>query len=142
MPQRTVLAEINTNRALNHKLLPPSRQRIYGRLLGRQSIAEIAEDKLLKKTTVKTTIYWATTRAKGQSAPRKGRPKSYSPKDERCVIWHARRKPKCTYSDLRTDTSLTLSNNTLRKLLRNNSILNWRSKKRPNLILAVARLRL
>jgi len=50
--------------------------------------------------------------------------------------------PKITYKDLRCITSLNFANKTLRTILCDHYIFDWRSKKRPELTEEHARIRL
>jgi hypothetical protein len=50
----------------------------------------------------------------GASAPRSGRPREWSKRDERKIIRIARLYPKYSYEQLRFEAGVTLSNTTLR----------------------------
>lgn len=141
-PQRPPLAEIDANRALRTELSDATKQRIYGRALAGQSGAEIARQEDLNPRTVTKAIRRTSQRQTTQNKARSGRPKIYTAQDARQVVRAARQNPKWTYQQLRTDIGLNLSSDTLRTILHDVGLINWRCKKRPYLTSHHARLRL
>ena len=133
MAQRTVLAEINANRRPNTQLQNSDKQRILGRFLAGQSYDEIAEEESLPQPTVKTTLRRATIRKSLDNKPRSGRPKKISERGRHLVIRYTREHPLCTYVELQRETRQDCSRDTLKRILHDIRILNWRAKKRPHL---------
>ena len=142
MAQRRVLAEINANRRPNTELSNSEKQRLVGRFLAEQSYVEIAEAESLSKSTVKSVLYRATTRQSLDNKQRSGRPKKISERGRNLVIRYAREHPLCTYTELQRETRQDCSQATLKRILHDNGILNWRAKKRPHLTAAHAAQRL
>jgi transposase len=71
--------------------------------------------------------------------PRSSRPKSYTPREERIILRFIRNNPKSVYKDIRRECAVKISTTTIKSILHNYGISNWRSKKRPFLTEAVAR---
>lgn len=142
MPQRRVLAEIPVNRQSNHELSPGSKRQLYGRALAGETQAEIARAERLPKSTVSTALKRASERQSCDIAPRQGRPRTWNDRDERRILYFARRNPKITYKALQKETSFEFHPHTFRTILKKHGILNWRAKKRPYLTEDHARQRL
>lgn len=96
----------------------------------------------MPKSTVQDTIFKASERTNQQSAPRSGRPRQYTARDERYLLRVVRENPKYTYRKLKDHTKLNFSRKTLWRILHRNGITNWRAKKRPFLTNEVAAKRL
>ena len=91
----------------------------------------ISETYKIPSSTIESTLALDSLRINGESLPRSGRPKTYDLRDERHIIRHVRLYPKCTYADVRRACAITLCDNTLRAILNDYGIANWRAKKRP-----------
>jgi hypothetical protein len=96
----------------------------------------------IPSSTIESTLSLDSLRIDGKSLPRSGRPKTYDIRDERHIIRHVRLYPKCTYADVRRACAITLCDNTLRAILKDYGIANWRAKKRPFLTEKHAAIRL
>ena len=142
MLQRRVLADILVNRRPNQELSPGSKRQLYGRALAGETYAEIAAAEQLPKTTVTTALRRTSNRLSFDPAPRSGRPRITNERNERRVLYFARRDAKFTYKDLKRETGLDLSRSTFRRILERHGIINWRCKRRPNLTEGHARKRL
>jgi hypothetical protein len=72
-------------------------------------------------------------RDEGFSQQRSGRPLEYTPADERNLARHVRLHPKDTYAQVIVACSLGIKKTTIKKILRQYGIVNWRARKRPSL---------
>jgi transposase len=133
MPCRVPLQELPVNRLPNQELSDGIKERLYGCALAGQGNTEIAEAEQLSINTVIHSIQRTRTRHTVVNEPRSGRPRKYSERDARSVIRFSRLHPKSTYNDLRRNTGLNLSTPTLRGILQDVGIINWRTKRRPHL---------
>ena len=78
----------------------------------------------------------------GHSKPRSGTPKSYSSAEERRILRYMRRFPKDTYTQVIEACSLSCKKNTVKKILKEYGIKNWKYKHRPYLTQKSANKRL
>lgn len=99
---------------------------IYGRALAGQTDAEIATAEQLPRSTIKHVIERIKQRNTATDDPHTGRHKTYDDCDARKI----------------NDTGLNLGSDTLRTILNDHDVINWRCKKRPSLTAHHARLRL
>ena len=65
----------------------------------------------------------------GHAAPRSGRPKKLSTRDERHILRIVRRDPKITYKELIRRSGVAVSDDTIYRLLKEEGIINWIAKK-------------
>lgn len=93
-------------------------------------------------STVADTILKASERENGHSLPRTGRPKSYTPAEERLVLRHARKFPKQTYAEVVKACGVTFKKDTVKRILKEHGIKNWKCKRRPFLTQKYAKARL
>lgn len=142
MPQRRILGEIDGNERSRKELLIETKIRIRGRYLVGQRAGEIAEDKDLLKRTINKRIHHFVKEGTYKNNLRSGRPRKYSDRDKRLVLRIIRNELALTYAELKKQTNLNLSHETLRRILTTNGITNWCAKMRPALTEAIARLRL
>ena len=140
MPQRRGLSNLSVNIPSRCELLPTTKGRIHGRSLAGQSSLRIEKHKTVPKSKIDHLLKRGEQRNTTANAPRTGRPRIYDARDERRVVCTVRLHPKITYEDLRRITSLNFANETLRTILRDHHIHNWRSKKRPALTEEHARI--
>jgi hypothetical protein len=82
-------------------------------------------------STVSDTINKEALRDDGHSLPRTGRPKAYSPAEERLVLRHVRKFPKDTYAEVIKACTVTFKKDTVKKILKEHGIKNWKCKRRP-----------
>jgi transposase len=90
-----------------------------------------------KSSTIRI-VQNALVRHTGDSKPRSGRPKKLSIRDERYILRIVRRDPKITYKNLAEKAGVSVSHDTLYRLLKEEGITNWICKKRPLLTPEVA----
>jgi transposase len=142
-PQRSPLGPISGNRLLGAHLSPYARGVIAGKASAGAKPSEIAAELKLEYSTVYRTIQLDLARHEGASLPRTPRKKSYTEADERILLRHVRLNPKDTYAMIKIVCGLACSKSTLRKILKEHGITNWRAKRRPFLTEknAVARLK-
>ena len=142
-PQRSPLGPISGNRLLGAHLSPYARGVIAGKASAGAKPSEIAAELKLEYSTVYRTIQLDLARHEGASLHRTPRKKSYTEADERILLRHVRLNPKDTYAMIKIVCGLACSKSTLRKILKEHGITNWRAKRRPFLTEknAVARLK-
>jgi hypothetical protein len=90
--------------------------------------AEIAIDLKLTRSTVNYTLQQDPLRNNGHSLPRKPRKKSYTDAEERLCVRHARLNPKDTYQQVIDACKLSCERETVKKILKQHGISNWRYK--------------
>ena len=84
-------------------------------------------------STVKDTINNSKSRNQGESAPRSGRPKVYTDRDERAILRLVRLNPKWTYRRLVAELECKPSRSIVTRILKKYNITKWAAKKRPEL---------
>ncbi|KAH9204021.1 hypothetical protein DL95DRAFT_349506, partial [Leptodontidium sp. 2 PMI_412] len=110
------------------ELSPYLRGQILGQARRYTNPYEIARDLKLDYGTVKYTIKQEPLRDDGKSLPRKPRGKSYTIAEERKLLRHVRLHPKDTYQEVITPCSLGCKETTVKKILKEHGITNWRAK--------------
>jgi hypothetical protein len=115
------------------ELTPSKRNKIVGASHFGATAKQISNLYKIPLSTVKDTIRLEPLRNKGKSLPRKGRPKEYDHVFVRNLLRFVRTNPKVTYAGIRLALPTTLKNDTLRDILKQHGIINWRAKKRPYL---------
>jgi transposase len=114
-PQRLPLGPISGNRLLGQGARPST----------------IAEELDLEYSTVYRTIQLDLERHEGKSLPRTPRKKSYTDADVRVLLRHVRLYSKDTYREVMIACGLTCKKTTVRKILKEHGITNWKAKRRP-----------
>jgi transposase len=139
---RTPLAEIDGNKTARVEHSPYVR----GQIIGLRDAGLKWSDIERKLHVPISTCYDIYSRkdltSDGRSAPRSGRPRLWSKRDERKVVRIARLKLFLTYTQLKFEASVTFSHSTIRRILDVYNISKWRAKKRPKLMEEHACLRL
>jgi len=82
-------------------------------------------------STVINIILNNPLRNNGESLPRTGPPKCYTDAEERLVLRHVRKFPKDTYAQVITAYAVTFKKGTVKKILKEHGIKNWKCKRRP-----------
>ena len=136
------LASISGNLRRGLELSPYERGEIKGLNRGGFKVPEIARLKNIPISTVRSTLSLDELRTNGESQPRSGRPKAYTPSDERLILRIARAYPKLTYRELLSQCGLEIHPNTVKKILKEHGIQNWKCKRRPFLTPELAAKRL
>lgn len=85
----------------------------------------------LPESTIRNTLKKSPLRENQTSLPRTGQPKSCSAREERILLRCIRLNPKRTWRRVMQDTGLDCSLSTHKRIIKEHSITNWRSKRRP-----------
>jgi hypothetical protein len=123
-------------------LSPNTRGKIIGGYDFGGKPSQIGKAYNFNESTIRSTLKLEPVRDRNKSQPRSGRPKTYSDRDERHILRQVRLHPKCTYADVRRACLVKLCDNTIRSILKQYGITNWRAKKRPHLTEEHAAIRL
>ena len=131
LPQCSVLGTISGNRAFNHQLSPYQRGKIVG-LTARGEKSRSIEDLLkVSRGAVRSTIQLDHVRHEGNPQVRSGRPKEYSEATIRKIIRHVRLQLKDSYAELIRACDLSIKRTTIKSILSQHGITNWRARRRP-----------
>jgi hypothetical protein len=133
-PTRRALAPISSNRQPGDQLSPYQRGQILGRQSEGATPTKIAHDLNLDRSTVRYTIAVDLIRTEGKSLPRIPRGKSYTEAEQRLILRHVRLNPKDTYQEVKDACNVTCSTSTIKRILQEAGIGNWRAKRRPFLL--------
>jgi transposase len=128
-PQRLPLGPISGNRLLGQHLSPYARGVIAGKASEGARPSTIAEELDLEYSTVYRTIQLDLERHEGKSLPRTPRKESYTDADVRVLLRHVRLYPKDTYREVMIACGLTCKKTTVRKILKEHGITNWKAKR-------------
>jgi hypothetical protein len=141
-PLRTPLGSISGNRLKGCEISPYMRGQVAGKASECRGLRGIATDLKLDYSTVRYTLKQDELRHEGESLPRAHRKKSYTDADERNLLRHVRLNPKDTYKQVIIACGLDCKTTTVKKILKQHGIANWRCKQRPELTEAHALKRL
>lgn len=141
-PQRTPLAPKSFNIIPYKHISPDLRARICGKAEAGVRPSQLAKDYGLEYSTVWRTIQKDLQRYESADLPKAPRKKSYTIADERNLLRHVRLNPKDTYKQIITACGLGCKTTTVKKILKQHGIANWRAKRRPFLTEANAAKRL
>jgi len=150
MPRRP-LAEISANSNKRggiegrFELTSNWRSHIVGRACGGQSPKAIAEDLQIPLSTIYSTVSRNETCFDNESLHRSGRSNIVSDSLRRRLLREVRVNPKIQYRELRLNLGLhgkAVSKSSLYHILKDEGIINWLAKKRPQLTPEVAAKRL
>jgi IS30 family transposase len=97
---RRLLAEISGNRAAYYELLTYQRGKIKRSHELGQSIRAIAKDIKFAPSTVQNTLKRNPQRNEAITLPRTGRPRKYTERDKRRIIYFIQINLKSTYRDI------------------------------------------
>jgi hypothetical protein len=139
---RTPLGSISGNRKPNCELSPYQRGIAIGLAKKGAKIPEIENELKCSRGAVRSTLLYASLRNEGNSQVRHGAPRSYTLSEERKILRHVRIHPKDTYEKVKLACNLTISTSTIKRILKEHGILNWRARRRPFLTEAHAARRL
>jgi hypothetical protein len=142
MPQRSPLTPISGNQCRGKELSPYLRGRIVEAYTCGATPSALATRFSLPRSTIQSTLDLSELRNDGESQSRIGRPKSCTPNDERRILRIVRAEPKLSYRELLSQLGLEIHPNTIKKVLKEHGIQNWKCKRRPFLtpVLAAKRL--
>ena len=131
LPQRSILGSISGNRQPNCELTPYQRGKVVGLSLKGAKPKEIQDLLKISCRAIRSTLSLDDIRNEGESQLRIGRPKSYTEAEERLLLRHVRLNPKDSYAQVKEACDLSLSRNTIKKILAEHGITNWRARRRP-----------
>jgi transposase len=131
--QRVFGTEISGNRQRFGHLKPEVRAAITASIEAGQSATHVAKVFAVSRRTVNRTVQRFRQRHTFTTAPRSGRPRKLSPREERYLVRLVRRFPKSSYKKLVNLHGATVSARTLRRVLKRHNLKKWLSKRRPKL---------
>jgi transposase len=105
-------------------------------------VRTLAKALSIGESTIRATIKKAPLRDNQASLPRTGQPLCTSKADERKLLRIVRLHPKWTWKKVMGEARLKYSLSTYKRILKDNGISNWRSKRRPMLTVDHAKARL
>ena len=111
------------------------------RLSGRSN-AQIQADLKISRGALRSTLTKDQLRDEGKNQLRCGTPLKYTEADERNLIRHVRLNPKDTYAQVIEACALNIKKDTVKKILKQYGIINWRARRRPHLTEKNAKKRL
>ncbi|KAJ5129196.1 uncharacterized protein N7515_005235 [Penicillium bovifimosum] len=100
--------------------------------------ATIARHFGLSPSTIQYTLEQEHARADGKTCPRSGRPPILSEGDKRLILRLIKRDPFIVYREIRDQSGLTASDDTLLRLVKSSGYGHWKARKRPFLTPEVA----
>jgi hypothetical protein len=118
------LGPISGNIKRNHELTLIARAKIIGGRDFGATPTQIANKYKHLISTVQYTLSKSTERNKEPLKPQSGRPKTYTEREERCILQQVQLHPKCTYADVRCACLAKLCDSTLKRILKKHSITN------------------
>ena len=124
--RRSPLAPISGNQRRGPDLSPYLRGKIVTLKECGVTTSAIAKRLSLPRSTIQSTLDLDELRNNGESQPRIGRPLSYTPSDERRILRIVRAHPKLTYRELLSQLGLEIHPNTVKKILKEHGIQNWK----------------
>ena len=148
MAPRTPLGPKNPNARVQKKtktskieLSPHKRSVIEGMHRAGCSIQRISELENTPCATVYDTLKNFSTRPKGHSLPRSGRPPTLTRANKRAIIRFCRKNVKATYAEVKHELQLSCSISTICRVVRKQGIQKWLAKRRPILTKEAAKAR-
>ena len=130
-PQRTPLGLVSGNRQFNHELTPYQRGVAIDMTFKGAKSSEIEVALNCSRGALRSTLQSAQLRNEGRSQARIGAPKSYTDADERNLLRHIRKNPKDSYAKVKKACGMSCSKSTIKKILVEYGIHNWRARRRP-----------
>jgi transposase len=128
---RAPLSSISGNRRRHSEHTPYQRGLAAGAITYGARPCQLQKNFGISRHTTRTIVDNVLVRHNGESKLRSGRPKKLSIRDERHVLRIVRRDPKITYKNLAEKAGVSVSHDTLYRLLKGEGITNWLCKKRP-----------
>ncbi|KAJ5129199.1 uncharacterized protein N7515_005238 [Penicillium bovifimosum] len=132
------LRPINLNRVKGTELTPHLRGKISSQAEIGIPTATIARHFGLSPSTIQYTLEQEHARADGKTCPRSGRPPILSEGDKRLILRLIKRDPFIVYREIRDQSGLTASDDTLLRLVKSSGYGHWKARKRPFLTPEVA----
>jgi transposase len=143
-PQRSFGSEIDANRRSNVELSIDVHNSVISKDEAGASTAELAAEFGVTSQTIRNTLRRYNKTDSNASRPRAGRHPILSTRDSRTLYRHAPRAPKITYNSLIKEAHLQkdYSHSTAYRVLRNQSLTNFRAPRRPRITASNAQKRL
>lgn len=120
--------EENASVPKRKELTPYMRGKIVGAAAAGASIASLAQEFNLSRSTIRVTLSRDSLRTDGESRARTGRPKSYTDRDVRNLIRHVQTHPTDTYAQMRRALGTGHSSRIMKDILKANGITHWHAK--------------
>lgn len=130
-PQRTPLGPRGANSTRGPNLTPYQRGKIAGAREAGDPPSEINIRQKVHLSTIRYTLKLDKLRVEGKDLTRTARRKSYTNIDERHILRFVRKDPKATYAEVKLATGVACSARTIKRILVDHGITNWRAKRRP-----------
>jgi transposase len=141
MVPRTPLRVIDGNRRRGNELSPYQRGILIGAARPGITIASLAKDARIPESTIRDTLEKSSSRNNGKTLERSGRPPILTQRASQHILRIIRTDPFVSYSGIRLQTGLTISDSTILRHLKESGYGHYRAKKRPRLTEETARIR-
>ena len=128
---RRPLGEINSNIRRGKNLSSTQRDSIVAAFDAGLSKLEISGRYDISFNTVKKAIQRSRVQVDATATPRRGRPQSYSDRDERRLLRTIKTSPKTPYRILKRQTNIKLSTSTIQRILKKYNIKKYPTRSRP-----------
>jgi hypothetical protein len=133
MVPRIPLQPIDSNGRRGTELSPYLRGKILGQRALGVSLGQLSSTYGIAKSTIQYTVQQDASRTEGHTIPRPGRPSVLSESDKHLIFRLIKRDPFIAYNDIREQTGITASNDTLLRMVKASGYGHWRARKRPYL---------
>jgi transposase len=133
MTDQDILKPISANRRRTYQLSNEHKSAIVASRAAGLRWSEVASRNHVAISTAYTVFQAYTNTNNINPAPRKGRPKVFTPLQERNVLRYVRAHQKWTYKQVVEETTIPMSRSQFKRLLHKHHISQWRAKKRPHL---------
>jgi transposase len=134
--------EISGNRQRGKELTSDQRAAIASRAADGAKQSVIAREFQCSRGAVRRTVERWLKKRTFDSLPRKGRPPKLNHRERRYIIQLVRRKPRLAHKALVGHVDTKVSTSTIRRVLRQQNLRKWRSRKRIKLTKEGAKERL
>ena len=142
LQRRKALASISGNETHRKELDLLTKGKIAGQAELGATCSQIGRNLNVSRTTVQTVLQRLQTTPSGVNKPRSGMPSIITPRASRALLRHVRNNPKTTWKQLKRDTDLDVSRETLLRTLKAHGISHWLALRRPHLTPEITKIRL
>ena len=129
-PQRPVLGSVSRNRQFNCELTLYMRGKAVGLSLMSAKSTKIQDLLKVSRGALRSTLTLDQLRDQGVSQLRTGWPKAYTEAEERLVVRHVQINSKDSYAQVKRACNISFSHRTIKKILAEHEIVNWRARRR------------
>jgi hypothetical protein len=130
-PQRLPLSATSGNRLKGQELTPLQRGKAIGMLNGGMKFTAIQAQLKCSRGALRSTFNIASQRLNGESMPKSGKVLCYTEADERKLLRYVCLNPKESYLQVIKSLDLVFGRTTIKKILTQYGIANWRARRRP-----------